>query len=118
MTVKPWGYERVSTALEVYDVLTSPPRDSGHHSFWLQLLEFEPPFWGSLLDHAPAVAELIAHGYRVWSWDDHGAVLSPSHAEPPQGVRYRTWSYLLQEHDDSPTQPIALPSRALRTGTR
>jgi hypothetical protein len=111
VTVKAWGPERVSSALEVFLILQAPPADRLQRDLWQQLLAIEPPFWGSSIHQAASVRRLVARGYRVWSWDDHGAVLFPGDAcEPPDGVQYRTWAYLRHEHDDPPTHPLRASS--------
>jgi hypothetical protein len=112
MTLKAWGHTRVSSALEVFAILTAPPDHPEYHALWQQLLAIEPPFWGSLMEHAPAIACLRTRAYRVWSWDDHGAVLSPESLSPPLGVRYRTWDFLRHERDDPPTDPRRRPLSA------
>lgn len=105
MTLKLWGPREVSSALEVFLVLVSPPADPQERAEWKDLLTIGPPFWGSLIETAPAVAALHARRYVVWSWDDHGVVLSPADAEPPRGLRYRTRDALRHEQDDPPTHP-------------
>jgi hypothetical protein len=114
MTVPAWGHTRVSSALEVFTVLTNPPTDPGYRARWEELLTIEPPFWGSLMQHAHPLSGLNARSYRLWSWDDHGVVLSLDTLEPPLGVRYRTWDFLRHELDDPPTHPHAPSLSVLR----
>jgi DNA topoisomerase-3 len=105
MTVQTWGHTSVSSALEVFNILTSPPADPGYRARWQELLSVEPPFWGSLLEHGAVLGWLFDRAYRLWSWDDHGAVLSPRDLSPPLGVQYRTWDFLRHELDELPTRP-------------
>ena len=105
MTLKAWGRFHVSSALDVYRLLQTPPYQHPARHHWDELLTLEAPFWGSLMDHAPSVAYLVTRGYRVWSWDDHGVVLSSRELEPPHGVHYRGWNFFFHEAEDDPTQP-------------
>jgi hypothetical protein len=111
VTLKAWGTERVSSALEVFLILQTPPANPLRRDLWQELPTIEPPFWGSLMHQAPSVRCLVARGYRVWSWDDDGAVLSRGDAgEPLEGLQYRTWAYLRHEHEDAPTHPLQAES--------
>ena len=110
MTLKAWGRFPASSALDIYRLLTSPPHDGASLEQWYHLHTLEPPFWGSLMDHAGNVAYLVTRGYRVWSWDDHGVVLSSTALEPPHGIHYRSWDFFFHDHEEDPTQPNpALP---------
>ena len=85
-----WGTAHVSSALEVYLVLSCPPLDPRAARLWYSQLAIEPPIWGG----APArrcALSLAARGLRVWSWDDRGVVFSDFDALPPRTLRYFPW---------------------------
>jgi hypothetical protein len=86
-----WGRRHVSSALEVYLVLSSPPSNPRDRSDWKDLFWIEPPVWGGA-GAQRGVLDLAARGYHVWTWDDHGVVLSDLNVLPPATVRYRPWN--------------------------
>jgi hypothetical protein len=88
-----WGHTHVSSAREVYLVLSRPPSDARGHWLWRNLLSIEPPIWGCAAARGAALA-LASCGYRVWSWDDHGVVFSDFESQPPRSLRYRSWHRL------------------------
>jgi hypothetical protein len=100
-----WGHTHVSSAYEVYLVLSLPPRDPRGRSLWRGLLSIEPPVWGG-----PAAAtlalKLAACGHRVWSWDDHSVVYSDFDALPPSTLRYEQWPRARSARD-APAYPRA-----------
>lgn len=85
-----WGRSHVSSALEVFMVLTHPPCARGHFADWEYQLTLEPPTWGGAEARNGALI-LQARGYHVWSWDDYAVVYSRPDTIPPRGVFYRTW---------------------------
>jgi hypothetical protein len=99
-----WGRRHVSSALEVYLVLSSPPSDPHALSDWKDLLSIEPPIWGGAVARKSALT-LAARGHRVWSWDDCGVVFSDSDVLPPHTVRYRPWRRALPPSGLSPITP-------------
>ncbi len=88
-----WGHTHVSSALEVYLVLSSPPPDTRGQWLWRNLLSIEPPVWGCAAARGCALS-LAARGVRVWSWDDHGVVYADYDALPPATLRYDPWQQL------------------------
>lgn len=100
-----WGRRHVSSALEVYLVLSSPPPDPHDLSDWKDLLSIEPPIWGGAVARRCALT-LAARGYRVWSWDDRGVVFSEFEAWPPRTVAYLPW-------DGADPDRVAPTSRAV-----
>jgi len=106
-----WGRRHVSSALEVYLVLSSPPPDPHDLSDWKDLLSIEPPIWGGAVARRCALT-LAARGYRVWSWDDRGVVFSDSDVLAPCTVRYRPWKRaLLPPSGLSPIPPPVCSSK-------
>ncbi len=105
-----WGHAAVSSALEVYIVLTTVPIAPTQFRRWKDLLSIEPPIWGSLEAERRAQA-LGAAGLRVWSWDDYAVVYSDPRVLPPEGVHYRPW-HLLAPHDTCSLASLAAPARA------
>jgi hypothetical protein len=108
--LKVWGHARVSSALEVYDLLANPPHDPNARRLWHDLLSIEPPVWGSREARRQALA-LISDSRCVWSWDDYAVVFSPSHAIPPEGLHYRPW-HLLSPADHEPSSEAERFSRS------
>jgi hypothetical protein len=104
-----WGHAHVSSALEVYRVLSCRPLDADERALWHGLLSIEPPVWGS--PDPRRLARLLAgRGYRLWSWDDHGVALSDAGNLPPATLRYLAWSDVV--HADSRT-PVRCRRRVL-----
>jgi hypothetical protein len=99
-----WGHRHVSSALEVYLVLSSPPSDPRDRSDWKDLLSIEPPIWGCPSARRWALT-VAARGYRVWSWDDRGVVFSDLDVLPPRTLRYRPWKRALPPSGLSPITP-------------
>jgi hypothetical protein len=91
--MQPWGHTHVSSAREVYLVLSNPPVDSRAEWLWRNLLSIEPPIWGCAAARGCALS-LAARGVRVWSWDDDGVVYADFHAVPPYTLRYVPWHRL------------------------
>jgi hypothetical protein len=91
-----WGHTHVSSAFEVYLVLTQPPHDATSRAAWQDQLAIEPPVWGSAR-RAQAASALTTRGLRVWSWDDYAVVFSDVDAQPPCGLQYRPWHVLQLE---------------------
>ena len=85
-----WGHKHVSSAREVYLLLSSPPSDPPDLGLWQNILSIEPPIWGCPGARGAACA-LAACGFRVWSWDDHGVVFSDLESPTPRSLRYWPW---------------------------
>ena len=99
-----WGHTHVSSAHEVYLVLSRAASSLEDSKAWEDLLCIEPPIWGSAAAHASAML-LAAIGYRVWSWDELGIVYSYPDAVPPRSLRYLSWTAVEQarvQHDKPP----------------
>jgi hypothetical protein len=103
-----WGHRHVSSALEVYLVLSSPPTNHRDRSDWKDLLWIEPPIWGYAGARRGALT-IAARGYHVWTWDDHGVVFSDLNVLPPAAVRYRPWNRAAPS--GLPTIQVPSPSR-------
>jgi len=89
--MQPWGCRFVSSAYEVYLLLSRLPVDDKDANRRDDLLSIEPPVWGS--DAARESARVLAAcGYRVWSWDELGIVYSYPRSLPPRSLRYLPWS--------------------------
>jgi hypothetical protein len=89
-----WGHTHVSSAHEVYLVLSRPPHDARGHWLWRSLLSIEPPIWGCAAARGAALAFASRVGGRVWSWDDEGIVFSDFESQPPRSLHYRSWHRL------------------------
>jgi hypothetical protein len=89
--MQPWGHTFVSSAHEVYLLLSRLPADAEDANRKDDLISIEPPVWGSsaACESARVVA---ACGYRVWSWDELGIVYSYPHTLAPRSLRYMAWS--------------------------
>jgi hypothetical protein len=85
-----WGHKQVSSAREVYILLSDPPSEPRDQGLLQNLLSIEPPIWGCAGARGAACA-LAACGFRVWSWDDHGVVFSDVESIPPRNLRYWPW---------------------------
>jgi hypothetical protein len=88
--IQPWGYTFVSSAYEVYLLLSRLPVDAQDANRRDDLLSIEPPVWGSDTAHESARV-VAASGYRVWSWDELGIVYSYPRSLPPSTLRYLPW---------------------------
>ena len=88
--MKAWGTLRVSSAEEIYAVLTKPPTDTNRRRRWTERLGIEPPVWGSKTV-AMWARWFVERGMRVWTWDEDGIVFSEHNTLPPDGVVYRSW---------------------------
>ncbi len=107
-----WAHKHVSSAREVYLVLSNPPTDSRGLWLWQNQLSIEPPVWGCAAARGYALS-LAARGVRVWSWDDHGVVFSDFDVLPPRTLRYHPWDRL----ELTTTRWSHEPSRAALTAT-
>jgi hypothetical protein len=92
----PWGHCHVTSALEVFFLLTAPPRDPEGVQRWSELLSVEPPVWGSEEVHRRA-HRLASRGLRLWTWDEYAVVFSDLGTRPPRGVHYRPW-HMADDH--------------------
>ena len=86
-----WGHMFVSSAREVYLLLSTLPANAEDANRRDDLLSMEPPVWGSSAAHQSARL-FAACGYRAWSWDELGIVYSYAHSLPPSTLRYMPWS--------------------------
>jgi hypothetical protein len=102
--IQRWGHGRVSSAFEVYLVLTRPPSDARGFWLWKNQLSIEPPIWGCAAARGFALS-LAARGVRVWSWDDDGVVFSDFDGLPFPTLRYRPWHRLELPAATSPREP-------------
>ena len=103
--MKPWGRLGVTSALEVYLVLSRAPSDPNERALWQNQVSIEPPVWGCAAAH-DAARSIAERGYRVWSWDDRGVVFSEFEAWPPRTVAYLPW-------DGADPDRVAPTSRAV-----
>ena len=103
--MKPWGRLGVTSALEVYLVLSRPPSEPSERALWQNQVAIEPPVWGCAAAHG-AAQSIARRGYRIWSWDDRGVVVSEFEAWPPRTVAYLPW-------DGADPHQVAPTSRAV-----
>jgi hypothetical protein len=100
-----WGSAHVSSALEVYFLLRTPPTDGDLRGCWRELLAIEPPCWGTVETHRRAEG-LKARGLRVWTWDDYAVVVSLAAVMPPAALHYRSW-HLLDLDEAQGSAPVS-----------
>jgi hypothetical protein len=100
-----WGSAHVSSALEVYFLLRTPPADGDLRGCWRDLQVIEPPCWGTVETHRRAEGR-NARGLHVWTWDDYAVVISLAAILPPAALHYRPW-HLLDLEEAQVSAPVS-----------